>query len=72
MFYLLDVDGVLNKESDGRKPFTINNNDCLYCFARLIEYDTDSHSILSLTWRAGYTNTGVMSERGNSLFDRLE
>ena len=67
----LDVDGVLNKESDWRKPFTVNTG-CLQCFAKLIEYDADPHIILSSTWRVGYTNTGVRSERGNSLSQELE
>ena len=70
MYYFLDVDGVLNKESDWRIPFSINDG-CLKCFADLLSFDTDPHIILSSTWRAGYTNTGVMSARGNSLADKL-
>ena len=70
MYYFLDVDGVLNKESDWRIPFSINAG-CLKCFANLLSFDKDPHIILSSTWRAGYTNTGVMSARGNSLADKL-
>lgn len=70
MFYFLDVDGVLNKESDWRIPFSINDK-CLGHFAELLSHDKDPHIILSSTWRAGYTNTGVMSARGNSLADKL-
>ncbi len=70
MYYFLDVDGVLNKESDWRIPFSINAR-CLKCLAELLSFDKDPHIILSSTWRAGYTNTGVMSARGNSLADKL-
>ena len=70
MYYFLDVDGVLNKESDWRIPFSINEG-CLRNFAEILNYDKDPHIILSSTWRAGYTNTGVMSARGNSLADKL-
>ena len=71
MYYFLDVDGVLNKESDWRIPFSINE-DCLNNFATLIKADKDPHIILSSTWRVGYTNTGVVSAGGNSFFARLE
>ncbi len=70
MYYFLDVDGVLNKESDWRIPFSVNE-DCLRNFATLIKADSDPHIILSSTWRAGYTNTGIMSARGSSLSERL-
>ena len=60
MYYFLDIDGVLNKEQDWRRPFTINPA-CLKCFQEIIRHDKDPHIILSSTWRVGLTN------RGNSL-----
>ena len=70
MYIFLDVDGVLNRESDWKKPFSINEK-CLMLFATFVKELKDPHIILSSTWRAGYTNTGVMSERGNSLLEKL-
>lgn len=70
MYIFLDVDGVLNRESDWKKPFTINEN-CLRLFASFDKELKASHIILSSTWRVGYTNTGIMSERGNSLAEKL-
>lgn len=70
MFYFLDVDGVLNRESDWRIPFTVNE-ECLKNFVMLIKKDSDPHIVLSSTWRVGFTNTGVMSSGGNSLADKL-
>lgn len=55
MYYFLDIDGVLNKESDWRKPFTVNEL-CVQYFVELIKKDKSSHIILSSTWCAGYTN----------------
>ena len=70
MFYFLDIDGVLNKESDWKKSFTVNN-ECLKFFSKLIAHDSDPHIIFSSTWRAGYSNTGVMSTNGDSLSNLL-
>ena len=71
MYYFLDVDGVLNKESDWRIPFSINKS-CLLCFLKLILRDNNPHIILSSTWRAGYTNTGEISERAGNLSAELK
>lgn len=71
MYYFLDIDGVLNKKSDWRNPFSINSL-CLKNFSELIENDDDPHIILSSTWRAGYTNKGIMSSQGNNLGVKLE
>lgn len=71
MYYFLDIDGVLNKKSDWRTPFFINSL-CLNNFSKLIENDKEPHIILSSTWRAGYTNKGVMSSSGNNLCSKLE
>lgn len=58
MYYFLDVDGVLNKESDWRKPFTVNPV-CVSNFKRLLHADKNAHIILSSTWRQGLANTGI-------------
>lgn len=70
MYIFLDVDGVLNKESDWKNPFSINNS-CLFQFASLMKMINEPHIILSSTWRAGYTNTGAMSEYDDSLSSKL-
>ena len=70
MHYFIDVDGVLNKESDWRKPFTLND-ECVENFMELISKDKDPHIILSSTWRQGFTNTGVQSARADGLTEKL-
>lgn len=73
MYYFLDVDGVLNRESDWCKPFTVNPI-CVRNFKKLLSNDKDSHVILSSTWRQGFTNAGIKSSRADSLmnvFDEL-
>ena len=71
MYYFLDVDGVLNKKSDWKRPFTVNS-ECVRNFKRLMEQDKESHVILSSTWRQGVTNTGVTSERDDSLIKMFD
>jgi len=51
MVYFLDVDGVLNKEADWRKPYTINAA-CLENFKKLLSHDKQPTIVLSSTWRA--------------------
>jgi len=68
MYYFLDVDGVLNRESDWRKPFTVNPI-CVSNFKKLLSVDKDSHIILSSTWRQGFTNTGIKSASAGSLMN---
>lgn len=70
IYIFLDVDGVLNKESDWKKPFTINES-CLVQFAAFVKTMKDPRIVLSSTWRAGYANTGAMSEGENSLSNKL-
>lgn len=50
MYYFLDIDGVLNKESDWCKSYTINPS-CLKVFKELLAYDKNPKIILSSTWR---------------------
>lgn len=71
MHYFLDVDGVLNRESDWKIPFSVND-ECVKVFAEILKSDMDPHIILSSTWRVGMTNTGVQSNRANSLEVALE
>lgn len=66
MYYFLDVDGVLNRQSDWRKPFTVNR-ECVRNFRKLIDNDDNPHIILSSTWRQGFTNTGLTSPRADNL-----
>lgn len=55
MYYFLDIDGVLNRKSDWKRPFTLNP-DCVKNFMSLIECDSEPHVILSSTWRQGGDN----------------
>lgn len=66
MYYFLDVDGVLNKESDWHRPFSVNPI-CVANFKEMINRDKDPHIILSSTWRQGFTNTGIKSARADGL-----
>ncbi|MDY5576653.1 MAG: HAD domain-containing protein [Lachnospiraceae bacterium] len=55
MYIFLDMDGVLNKESDWHKKFYINP-DCLCNFEELIKKlirNNDIQIILTSTWRQG-------------------
>lgn len=70
MYYFLDIDGVLNKESDWRKSFTLNP-ECVKNFKSLVEKDKNPHIILSSSWRRGVTNTGVQSSQPDILTEQL-
>ena len=52
MYYFLDIDGVLNRESDWRRPFILNP-ECVKNFMNLIECDSEPYVIISSTWRQG-------------------
>ena len=71
MYYFLDVDGVLNKEQDWRKPFTVNES-CLNCFKELISRDKDANIILSSTWRTGLAVTGAMMDKDTPLNEYMK
>ena len=71
MYYFLDIDGVLNKESDWRVPFAINP-ECAACFAMLLKKDKDPHVVLSSTWRHGITNSGIKAPKDNNFLEKLE
>ena len=71
MYYFLDIDGVLNKESDWQVPFTINP-ECAACFVMLLKKDKDPHVVLSSTWRLGATNLGSKAPKDNSLLKEIE
>ena len=54
LYIFLDIDGVLNKESDWRRhPFTINQ-ECFHNLIQLVERlkDYDIRFILTSTWRS--------------------
>ena len=71
MYYFLDIDGVLNKESDWQVPFTINP-ECAACFVMLLKKDKDPHVVLSSTWRHGITNSGIKAPKDNNFLEKLE
>ncbi len=58
MYIFLDVDGVLNTETDwGRKVYSLNQN-CINAFCRLIKSIPDPKIVLSSTWRNGIARDG--------------
>lgn len=75
MFYIFfDVDGVLNKESDWRNKFYIDEY-CVDVFAKLcgkIKHKKGSVSLVLIsTWRAGISKSGTDSEQIRGLTDKL-
>ena len=73
MTIFLDIDGVLNTQSDWRKPFTINPN-CLKAFIQLVKEIEKKHGkveiILTSTWRnslAKNNNNELVSGKTNIL-----
>lgn len=62
MYYFIDVDGVLNRESDWKKPFVLNP-ECMCNLKKLIDKDKDPHIILSYPWRQGFTSVAAMNEK---------
>lgn len=53
MFVFLDIDGVLNKRTDWRKPFSLNN-DCIRLFG---EAYRGSRVILISSWKNGFISS---------------
>lgn len=50
MFIFLDIDGVLNKESDWSKPFSLNSD----CIRRFCEKNREARIILISSWKNGF------------------
>lgn len=60
MYYFLDVDGVLNKYSDWKNPFSLDKT-CVSSFLDLIKQDKNAFIVLTSTWRKGMDTNGSIS-----------
>lgn len=69
MIIFLDVDGVLNKESDWRKPFALD----MSCVKALSELTSrlKASVVLTSTWRAGASSDGNNSPQYDHLISTL-
>lgn len=70
IYIFLDVDGVLNKESDWRNKFYLNAS-CVKVFGELCrkleKIYGEVRTVLISTWRAGISKSGTDAEQINSL-----
>ncbi len=72
MYIFLDVDGVLNTETDWtRKVYSLNQN-CLNAFCRLIKSIPDPKIVLSSTWRNGIARDGSTAVHVDDLIKALK
>ena len=72
MYIFLDVDGVLNTETDwGRKVYSLNQN-CINAFCRLIKSIPDPKIVLSSTWRNGIARDGSTAVHIDDLIKALK
>ena len=53
MFIFLDIDGVLNKESDWSKPFSLSSD----CIRRFCEKYREARMILISSWKNGFISS---------------
>ncbi len=71
MHIFLDIDGVLNMESEWRVPYHLNNS-CISVLNLLIESaKEDVHIVLSSTWRAGFDKVNGHNPQITNLMNRL-
>ena len=66
----LDVDGVLNKQSDWKRPFSLND-ECCYWFNTLIKDLPNVKIVLSSTWRNGIARDGSIFKALQSLIFKM-
>ncbi len=72
MYIFLDVDGVLNTETDwARKVYSLNQN-CINAFHRLLKSVPDPKIVLSSTWRNGIARDGSTAVHIDDLKRALE
>lgn len=71
MYIFLDVDGVLNKRSDWRRPFSLND-ECCYWFNALIRELPDVKIVLSSTWRNGIARDGSRAAHIEDLMAKMK
>ena len=71
MYIFLDVDGVLNRESDWNKHFTLNP-ECIANFKELVKHIPDAKIVLSSTWRNGIARDGKKAKHIEDLISMIE
>ena len=71
MYIFLDVDGVLNRQSDWKRPFSLND-ECCDWFNTLIKDLPNVKIVLSSTWRNGISRDGSRAAHIDDLMDRLK
>lgn len=70
MYIFLDIDGVLNRQSDWKRSFSLND-DCCYWFNTLIQGIPDVKIVLSSTWRNGIARDGSRAAHIEDLMSKL-
>ncbi len=72
MYIFLDVDGVLNTESDwARKVYSLDSK-CVKSFCKLLNSLNDPKVVLSSTWRNGIARDGTTAVHIDDLMKALE
>ena len=72
MYIFLDVDGVLNTESDWERKIYSLNGACVATFCRLLSCLHEPKVILSSTWRNGIARDGTTAVHIDDLLKALE
>ena len=72
MYVFLDVDGVLNTESDWERKIYSLNDDCVAAFCRLLSCLREPKVVLSSTWRNGIARDGTTAIHIDDLMKALE
>ena len=71
MYIFLDVDGVLNRESDWAKKMYSLNSECVSAFCALLSKLPDPKIVLSSTWRNGIARDGTTAVHIEGLLGAL-
>lgn len=71
MYIFLDVDGVLNKQSDWARPFSLNK-ECCHWFNSLLRELPNVEIVLSSTWRNGIARDGSRAAHIEDLMEKLK
>ncbi len=73
IYIFLDVDGVLNKSSQWKRMFQLDDG-CISCFAkyvRCLSPTMNVNIVLTSTWKRGYSENGIHSVPIQDLVSRL-
>ncbi len=72
MYIFLDVDGVLNTETDWTRKVYSLNKECVNSFCKLLNSIQDPKIVLSSTWRNGIARDGSTAVHIDDLIKALE